>query len=132
MLTLVVENRVEDILPSVLAVSITAVMTVLIALTVSFFIYRDNLQKKFRALVLELKRSTEESEDLNIDEESLTSNEKIIRNPSVSDYYTTMIMLMGVFYTLPTLQLVFNYQNTFSVKGINFIFHYYSLILCWH
>ena len=132
MLTLVVENRVEDILPSVLAVSITAVMTVLIALTVSFFIYRDNLQKKFRALVLELKRSTEESEDLNIDEESLTSNEKIIRDPSVSDYYTTMIMLMGVFYTLPTLQLVFNYQNTFSVKGINFIFHYYSLILCWH
>ena len=132
MLTLVVENRVEDILPSVLAVSITAVMTVLIALTVSFFIYRDNLQKKFRALVLELKRSTEESEDLNIDEESLTSNEKIIRDPSVSDYYTTMIMLMGVFYTLPTLQLVFNYQNTFSVKGINFINHYYSLILCWH
>ena len=122
MLTLVVEERVEDLLSSVLAVSITAVMTVLIALTVSFFIYRENLQKKFKDLVLELKKRSEESKNLSSDaEDDLTETDdsvEIVRNPSVSDYYTTMIMLMGVFYTLPTLQLVFNYQHTFNVKGI--------------
>ena len=122
MLTLVVEERVEDLLSSVFAVSITAVMTVLIALTVSFFIYRENLQKKFKDLVLELKKRSEESKNLSSDaEDDLTETDdsvEIVRNPSVSDYYTTMIMLMGVFYTLPTLQLVFNYQHTFNVKGI--------------
>ena len=49
------------------------------------------------------------------------------RRRSVSDYYTMMIGLMGIFYTLPTLQLVMNYQSRYKETGL-ITLHYKKFI----
>ena len=46
----------------------------------------------------------------------------LTRRQSASDYYTMMIALMGIFYTLPTFQLVMNYQKTYRETGASYVF----------
>lgn len=117
-LTLSVERSEADVFYSVLTVSITALAIVLVATIASIFIYRDNLKKKFKELTD--KFSEELLESASMVAQDLMNSKTEIRAASVSDYYTTMICLMGVFYTLPTFQLVMGYQKRFRTTGIHF------------
>ena len=115
MLTLSIEEKDNSILYSVLTVSLIAGAIVFIATGMSYFIYRETIKKKF-----------EEIQEIGLQSVLVDSQSAaaLTRRQSASDYYTMMIALMGIFYTLPTFQLVMNYQKTYRETGASYVYFF--------